>query len=585
VRMPSLSSASPFSVVVTFSVIVAWFCSLPADAFAAQPSCPTTAPAIFPTGGTNPQVVSIAPMSFYEGSILTLKVNGANLDPTWNMLLCPSGVKSTAQPTVAALDATSTKTALSATVNAPPGSAGSYSVYFEDSTSKFFDSGQKVVINSSDDTKYQPCVGPNGSVPININIQCSFSPLSYDSASDIFGKGVAQKFVAVYVIIQNKNQSLEYLLQDIRGGFPNYQVSSYDKQIPQAVSTKEEQFSARAIIFRLTAAAASVLTGISGVVSNQILQDAVIIFAGPAQAGIQTAIPDLSAAELNRLNQLGFSVTSTEIPKGSAIALVAFIPADTLGSPNCFTASQSDKTTACSTKQKSHNFQKYKGTTLQSLFQTMTVAVAGVHVQQVTPSAQPTLKLLINPPSLQDFSAGVTVTIEGSGFDTLKGVELINGSTVIIAKLQALPNASSTTIDPSVANLVIPATPATTAGPGKYEINFILADGTVEDTTQSITIPTPPIVSAAITTPATFALIPSGGSLTLQLTGTNLTQIKAVALQGSGAAISGTISATATGQITVTFPQASLAAGTYKVLIGTNSAAEASTYSGQTITL
>jgi hypothetical protein len=334
-----------------------------------------------------------------------------------------------------------------------------------------------VVINSSDDTKYQPCVGPNGSVPININIQCSFSPLSYDSASDIFGKGVAQK--------------------------------------------------------------------------------------------------------LNRLNQLGFSVTSTEIPKGGAIALVAFIPADTLGSPKCFM----DKTTTCSPKQKSHYFQQYKGSTLQSLFQTMTVAVAGVHVQQVTPSAQPTLKLFINPPSLQDFSAGVTVTIEGSGFDTLKGVELVNGGTVIIAKLQPLPNASSTSIDPNVANLVIPATPVTTAGPGKYEINFILADGTVEDATQSITIPIPPMVSAAVTTPATFALIPSGGSFTLQLTGTNLTQITAVALQGSGAAIPGTISATATGQITVTFPQASLAAGTYKVLIGTSSAAAASTNSGQSITL
>jgi hypothetical protein len=73
-------------------------------------------------------------MSFYEGSILTLKITGANLDPTWNILLCPSGSKSAAQPIVAALNATSTKIALSATVDAPPGSAGSYSVYFEDST-------------------------------------------------------------------------------------------------------------------------------------------------------------------------------------------------------------------------------------------------------------------------------------------------------------------------------------------------------------------------------------------------------------------------------------------------------------------
>jgi len=329
-----------------------------------------------------------------------------------------------------------------------------------------------------------------------------------------FGKGVANHFVALYVIIQNKNQSLEYLLQDIRGGFPDYVVSSYDKQVPHDVSVKAEQFSARAIIFRVTAASASVLNGIAGFAGNTVLQEAANVFSGPAQTGLQSAIPDLSTTELSNLDRLGFSVTSTVIPKGGAIRVVAFIPSDILE------PSDKNENPACKKEDgvgnkhqdgvgnKHHLFSNknslstYKGCALRELFKTLTVQIAGIHVQQVTPSPVPTMKLFVTPITPQtDFTKKNSFAIEGSGLDSVKSVQLINGKTVVQAELEALSNATSKSIDPNVASLAIPAM-IPTPGPGKYEINFILADGTIRGTTQSISVPTPPAPPVKLSPPS-----------------------------------------------------------------------------------
>jgi hypothetical protein len=476
-----------------------------------------------------PTVLSVSPASFYEGSILSLKVNGANLDPTWKILLCPNtlGDKVTVQPS-AVSNATSTSTSLIATLTAPPGSFGAYAVYLADTTGKVYDSRQKVVINSSDDTKYVPCAGPDGIIPTNKNLQCSFSPLSYQVAYDVFGKGVAKKFLAVYVVVQNKNENLEFLLQDVRGGFAEYLVSSYDKQLPSAVATKEEQFSWRAVSIRLVAGGASIMTGVAGLAGNAILQTAANVFAGPFQAAFQSAIPDLSAAELNKINQLGFSVTSTVIPKGGAIAFIAFLPAEILAPP------QTDcKKWLIRTKEPCKpglaELEKYKGTDLRDLFRGVKLSVVGVHVQQINPSAAPTLKLLLNMPSfLADFSKGLTVTVQGTGLDTVTSVELVSsdGKTIIPLRLAALSNSPSSAIDPNVDILIVPATLPTVAANGTYLIKLVGSDGAVVDSGQSISIPTP----APSITLATYQAPASDGSVTVKLTGVGLNTVGAMAI-------------------------------------------------------
>jgi hypothetical protein len=431
-------------------------------------------------------ITALIPTSIYEGSVKTVRVTGA-VDSSWTLQICPKSATPVSQNNLpTAKSDTSSSSVIQALVTANPGSAGDYAILVVDPAGAAHDSGKTLTIaTSDDDTKYVSCAAPATRPKPNANLGCSFVPFSYETTYAVFGKGVANRFIAVQVTIRNKNSNLEYLLQDVRVGQPGFILSSYDKKIPRAVSEKAEQFSARAIIIRLTSAAASIVTGVAGFAGSEILQDAANIFAGPAQTGLQNAIPNLSAAELTRMDDLGFSTTSTVIPKNGAIAVVAFIPSDTV-EPAVPTSSHWYRSTP-------NSYSTYRGGKLEAFFTSLAVSVAGTHVQEANPS-QPTLKLFIpnngNTVQLSALRTGpnaTPITIQGSGLDGVTQVQLSNttdGKTVIPAKLQ--PLAGESAVDPNVAVLSIPSAVAATVG--VYDISFILADGTTVKTGQNISV-------------------------------------------------------------------------------------------------
>ncbi|HEX3662124.1 MAG TPA: hypothetical protein VHU89_11865 [Acidobacteriaceae bacterium] len=436
-------------------------------------------------------VTAITPGSLYDGSVSNVRIDGTNLDSAWSILLCPkpaASKPSEAPPTAVVEVAKSTSASLQMMLTAAPGTAGEYSVYFLNAD-KVYDSTRTISIASSADTKYVSCAAPANRGEPDANIACSFVPLSYETELEVFGKGVANRFIAVEVIVRNKNSDLEYLLQDLRIGTPDFMLSSYDKRIPQGVSQKQEQFSARAIIVRVTAAAASVLTGVAGFAGSQLLQYTANVYAGPFQTGLQSAIPDLSAAELSRLDNLAFSESSEVIPKNSALAVVGFVPADYL----CPAANPSvdlGRHLFGWVMPKRNAFSTYSGADLRNLFVDFTVQVAGTHVQEVNPSGKPTLKTLIPPAASYSLAAlqKTGVAVEGSALSAVAKVELVSsdGKTVIPAALK--PIAGETSVDPNVAQLVISG-----GGypQGDYQIRFILSDGTSVQTDPKITITTP----------------------------------------------------------------------------------------------
>jgi hypothetical protein len=411
---------------------------------------------------------------------------------------------------VGPIDATkASATALQLLLTAGAGTAGTYNVYVSDGSGNVYDAKQIVVINATDDLHYTPCSGPSGSAPVNVNLMCSFTPMPYRMALDNFGKAVANQFLAVELNIQNKNQGLEYLLQDIRGGFPEYIVSTYDKQVPRNVSVKGEQFSARAIIVRLAAAGATVMTGVAGFATNVTFQEATNIFAGPAQTGLANAIPNLSVTEITNLDSLGYSVNTTVIAKGSQITVVAFLPSEIMEPASSDSGHHPLKTP--------NSYSTYHGKELEDLLKRMQVSITGTHVQQVTPSPMPTLSLIIAPTTaLPDLSVDRRLTIQGSGLDSIKQVILSGGTpaTTLKASLKPLPNAKTTAIDPNVANLVIAATPGASAG--TYKIAFILADGKTIDTGQTVAVTNATPLPVA----ATPAFAPGQGAIA---SGTNVT--------------------------------------------------------------
>jgi hypothetical protein len=459
--------------------------------FELKAQCPVVpAPPPWPMASGNP-ITSLMPMTIVEGSVTTLRVTGNNLLPSWTIKICakPDTAVSFADTPAVTPDTASTS-ALQATIAAKTGSAGDYFVYVV-TPGATYDTGKTLTIASADDNKYVTCAGPATHNKKSANLGCSFVPFSHETALEVFGKGVANRFMAIQVTVRNLNPSLEFLLQDIRVGQPGLIFSSYDKKIPRAVSEKEEQFSARAIIIRLTAAAASVMTGVAGFAGNEILQDAANIFAGPAQAALQNAIPNLSSAELTRMDDLGFSTTSTVISKSSAISVVAFIPTDTL-----------DPLFKHWYAPQANSYATYQGKELKDLFQTLSVSVAGTHVQEVNPS-QPTIKMFLTAGSstlqLGDVrTITSSITIQGTGLDGVSQVQLSKSSdsaTVLPAKLQ--PLASESTIDPNVAMLTVPS--AVSASAGTYNISFVLNDGTIVKTGQSITIAPGPLALSVAT--------------------------------------------------------------------------------------
>jgi hypothetical protein len=122
-----------------------------------------------------------------------------------------------------------------------------------------------------------------------------------------------------------------------------------------------------------------------------------------------------------------------------------------------------------------------------------------------------------------------------------------DGKTVIPAKLQ--PLAGETALDPNVASLTIPA--SATATVGSYGITFVLADGSLVKTGQTITA-----APGALTLSASHGA--SGSSLTITGAGFGTTQgTSTVLIGGVSAPVTGWTSDTS---ITVTVPSGTSAA-------------------------
>lgn len=516
-------------------------------------------------------ITSIAPMSINDGSVTSLQVTGNSLSPSWTIVLCPKSAVSQAvdQPKPDPSRG-STTSSLWALVTANSGTAGDYALYIaDDAKGAVYDSGQTLTIGTPDDARFVACSGPGGRGKPTPDLACSFNPLSYQTAYDAFGKGVANRFIAVQVIVRNKNANFEYLLQDMRMGKPGFVVSTYDKSIPQAISVKAEQFSARAITLRTTAATASILTGVAGFTGGAILQDTANIFAGPFQASLQAFIPNLSTAELATLDNLAFSVKSTVIPKSGAIMVIGFIPSDTVK------PSDNAKTKAIAKPFKwmtptPNNFSGYRGTDLENLFKEMTVSVAGTHVQAVNPS-QPTLTQFIPPGSntnilLSKFQQSPPFYIEGTGLDSVTQVQLSNrtdNKTVISATLKSM--GSATSIDPNADQLIIPT--SATATTGKYEISFILASGSAAvDTNQNISV-----VGLSITSSA-------GKPVIVTITGSGFGTSGVVAFTGSGQVPAASITNWTDSTIVVNVPSTGVQTGPVTVTTADGTLINAGTY-------
>lgn len=386
---------------------------------------------------------------------------------------------------------------------------GNYGIFLQNGDN-LYDTTLNLTVRSPNTGEYFDCPTDGRPVPAQRDLYCSEALLPYDDTRNIFGKGIADRYIVAQVTVKNLSEDYEYILHDIRLGTTESVVASIDRKLIRGLGEKTEQFSARAIAVRLTQAGATLLTGIAGVAGNGNLTDAASLVAGPVSTGLQSVIPDLTQAELNRINDLGFSAGQVVVPKHSALPMVVFL-AD-------FFRPQDKK------------FKKFNRTDLMTLQKGLIVQVSGAHVQEVNTASVTTLDNFPTDLSkLKTDNKDVTVTLEGENLDSIRKIHLTSDG----------QPASTFTYVTSNGKFTVPASDSSKLKPGTYTVTFDTDENSANTSPVSIVITDQPANAAAESTitdlknfPKTLSSFTSDTKVSL--TGTDIDVVTYIHLTTAG---------------------------------------------------
>jgi len=173
------------------------------------------------------------------------------------------------------------------------------------------------------------------------DIKVYLSVMDPKNVSDIFGKRIGKRYVAIQITIANKNKDFQYLIHDVsldltgiyakdakndlkpRG---TYEPSSEDKTLVRGVGEKGQILDPRTLVVRLLTGAGTIAGGITGVTTfGSSFAPSVAAFNGPVLSAIRNAFPDMTVNQMNRLNDSAYA-SNTLVPKQAAKVMVALLP-------------------------------------------------------------------------------------------------------------------------------------------------------------------------------------------------------------------------------------------------------------------
>jgi hypothetical protein len=164
------------------------------------------------------------------------------------------------------------------------------------------------------------------------DVACSQSILSYNETKDAFGTRVARTYVAVQVVVRNLDPDHEFVLHDVQVAVPIRDETSHfragrDRLIARGVAIKGQTLDPRNLLMggldtlSATASAASSIASADFTTGTSILT----AFLPP----LKRWFPDYTIDQLNRLNDLAFSATSSYkivVPQKGSVPFVTFVP-------------------------------------------------------------------------------------------------------------------------------------------------------------------------------------------------------------------------------------------------------------------
>ncbi len=318
------------------------------------------------------------------------------------------------------------------------------------------------------------------------DVSCSFSILPWRETKEVFGRMVANDYIAIEVNIRNLNKQNEFLVHDIQvavdtgldaDSFGRFEAAR-DKLIVRGVAQRGESDDVRNRTMNILSTVGALAGGASGALTQTVqaassslanwLSTSVAVFQGPFLSGLNKIWPDNTIGNVNNVSDLAFSASSTTktvIPVQGSVPLVTFLaqqPLVQLPFARCGKDSKTAVTSAsqCSLKvenaadgaafAKPLDFHSWAPAALNILKHRTYVVVAGVHIQQVSPNAQadniscPIVTDGTIDLSAQDKSGDVSCTISGANLGTAKSAKLEQGtSTSLSATLTAAADGNS----------------------------------------------------------------------------------------------------------------------------------------------
>ncbi len=351
------------------------------------------------------------------------------------------------------------------------------------------------------------------------HILCSESILSWNEASDVVGRRVANTYIVIQVVIRNLSADHEFLLHDVEallntGRF--YTTHDHDvvrgvAEMMQATSPRNVAINTATAIGTSVGAAYGILS-VNAKVGLNIWQSGVI-------PGLKVIFPDNTIRQVARIDSLAFSPggSTMVIPKNSAVGVLAFLPqkqflwpcvekppsskdnsgtsksknaggaqqsADSAGSaesdlPNpyeCEPTPQIRNEKWLKVKHRDKELKDLDSAQMNRLQQSIEVLVAGVHVQEVTPTG--TITDFTCDSSVQEMfkDSSVTCKVKGTNLDKVATIILLdpasgaNGST-------ALGTVQANAGDNTAGSVSFPACQLNNLTKSTYQVSIVATGG------------------------------------------------------------------------------------------------------------
>ena len=391
------------------------------------------------------------------------------------------------------------------------------------------------------------------------DVSCSQSILTWEETKDIFGRRLADTYVAIQVVVRNLSPDKEFLMHDVQvaidhgpswlnGTDPGTRydkrfVAGRDKLLVRGVALRGQSDDPRNRFIRIAETLGDIAGAISPALGKALdFRSGVSIYRTAFIPGLKSIFPDYTIDQINRLNDLGFSANSAYklvIPTNGAAPFVTFLPSKIFAD----------------------NYRNWKTDELQALSEQTYVVFAGVHITEDSNNQATASKLVcpdksgnldLSPSNIKDGT--LTCTLTADNLATVSKVRLKN----------ALDSTDGAVVEADVAtsgSVAFNADKLKALNGAEYAV--YLVDKSSKETATAIRVKFVPVVDSVA------AIVIGGDACTASLCkvavkGSNLGMVTNITFAKGAITVSGTLD----GSGNATFkPGVAMVAGDYKVSI------------------